>query len=372
LHKSRSCELGTGRRGTTIATRLAKLLLLTAVITLTTRGHVDDSLLKKAREKLAVLPTTLADLPALKDNPLTPAKIELGKMLFFDPRLSSSWTISCHSCHNLALGGVDHLETSIGHGWRKGGRNSPTIYNSVLNVAQFWDGRAKTLRDQAKGPIETAVEMNNSPARVMETLKSIPGYVEQFTKAFPGETDSITFDNLAKAIEAFEATLLTPNSRFDEYLKGAETAINEQEKRGLALFIAKDCVSCHYGPNIGGARFQKFGAVRKPPPDIMPPADKGLLVLTGIATDEYVFRVPSLRNVELTAPYFHSGAVRDLKQAVATMAAVQLDAKLKDGEIEDLTALLKTFTGKIPRLEYPVLPPHTSQTPPPDTGPDKR
>lgn len=368
------CELATRRRETTIASRVAKLLLLSALITVTTSGRLDDPLLKKAREKLAALPTTVSDLPALKDNPLTPAKVELGKMLFFDPRLSSSWTISCSSCHNLALGGVDHLETSIGHGWKKGGRNSPTVYNSVLNVAQFWDGRAKTLREQVKGPIQTAVEMNNTPGRVIETLKSMPGYVEQFARSFPGESDSITFDNLAKAIEAFEATLLTPGSRFDEYLIGNETAINEQEKRGLALFIAKDCVSCHYGPNIGGARFQKFGAVRKPPPDVMPPADKGLVTLTGIATDEYVFRVPSLRNVELTAPYFHSGAVRDLNQAVATMASVQLDAKLKDREIEDLTAFLKTLTGRIPRFEYPVLPPHTNQTPRPETGPlgDKR
>jgi cytochrome c peroxidase len=172
---------------------------------------------------------------------------------------------------------------------------------------------------------------------------------------------------MAKAIEAFEATLVTPNSRFDQYLNGDDQALNEQEKRGLSLFIAKDCVSCHKGVNVGGSIFHKFGAVRKPPAEIMPTSDKGLFQISGAAIDEYVFRVPSLRNVELTPPYFHSGKVWDLKQAVATMAAVQLETKLKDREIDDLTAFLRALTGQLPKIEYPMLPSQTGATPLPDT-----
>lgn len=346
--------------------RLAKLLGIVSLILLTMSSGWEEPLLQKARQKLEAIP---AAPPEIKDNPLTPAKLELGKMLFFDPRLSASWTISCNSCHNLGLGGVDHLETSIGHGWQKGRRNSLTVFNAVFNFVQFWDGRAENMREQAKGPIKAAVEMNNTSARLIQTLKSIPGYVERFAEAFPNEAEPLSFDNVAKAIEAFETILLTPNSRFDQYLKGDEKAINEQEKRGLSLFLSKDCVSCHKGINVGGASYHKFGAARKPSSEIMPPADKGRIAITGSALDEYVFRAPTLRNVELTAPYFHSGKVWDLKQAVATMAAVQLDAKLKDREIEDLTTFLKTLTGQIPKIEYPVLPAHTNETPQPDTRP---
>lgn len=352
------------RKANSAAVRIAKLLVILITLALTMSSRWEEPLLKKARQKLDPIPATP---PEFKDNPRTPAKIELGKMLFFDPRLSASWTISCNSCHNLGLGGVDHLETSIGHGWQKGSRNSLTVFNAVFNFAQFWDGRAKNLREQAKAPVQSAIEMNNTPARVVQTLKSMPGYVERFTAAFPGEPDPVSFDNVAKAIEVFEATLITPNSRFDRFLNGDETALSEQEKRGLSLFLAKDCVSCHKGVNVGGASYHKFGAARKPGPDVMPPGDKGLIAVTGSALDEYVFRAPTLRNVELTAPYFHSGRVWDLKQAVATMAFVQLDAKLKDREIEDLTAFLKTLTGQIPKIAYPSLPSSTSETPPPDT-----
>ena len=346
--------------------RLAKLLGIAGLILLTMSSEWNDPLLQKSRQKLDPIPATA---PETQDNPLTPAKLELGKMLFFDPRLSASWTISCNSCHNLGMGGVDHLETSIGHGWQKGRRNSLTVFNAVFNFVQFWDGRAENLREQAKGPIKAAVEMNNTPARLIQTLKSMQGYVERFASAFPNEAEPLSFDNVAKAIEAFETTLLTPNSRFDQYLKGDEKAINEQEKRGLSLFLSKDCVSCHKGVNIGGASYHKFGTARKPSPEIMPPADKGRMAISGIPLDEYVFRAPTLRNVELTAPYFHSGKVWDLKQAVATMASIQLDAKLKDREIEDLTAFLKTLTGQIPKIEYPVLPASTNETPLPDTRP---
>ncbi|MBX3276469.1 MAG: cytochrome-c peroxidase [Acidobacteria bacterium] len=340
-----------------------KIILICAVALFAAGGWFEQSLLDRARQKLEPLPD---DAPALSDNPSSAAKVELGKMLFFDPRLSSSWTISCNSCHNLGLGGVDRRETSLGHGWQKGSRNSPTVFNAVFHEMQFWDGRAKNLRQQVKGPVQSAIEMNNTPERVVQTLKSMPGYVERFTAAFPEDANPVSFDNVAMAIEVFEATLLTPDSRFDRFLKGDESALNEQEKRGLTLFLSKDCVSCHKGVNLGGASFHKFGAARKPGSDLRPPDDRGLMNITGAPLDEYVFRAPTLRNVELTAPYFHSGRVWDLRQAVATMASVQLDAKLRDRDIDDLTAFLRTLTGVLPRIEYPVLPMHTAETPRPD------
>jgi cytochrome c peroxidase len=345
---------------------LAKLAVLVGAVGLAMSSGWEDPLLQKARHQLAPLP---AAPPARSDNPLNPAKIELGKMLFFDPRLSASWKISCNTCHNLTTAGVDHLETSIGHDGQKGIRNSPTVFNAAFNIAQFWDGRAATLREQAKGPVQAAVEMNNTPAHLLKTLKTIPGYVERFTAAFQPEAEPLTFENAAKALEAFEMTLLTPNARFDQFLRGDLKALNEQEKSGLSLFLSLGCASCHKGSNIGGASYHKFGTGRKPSPDLRPPGDKGRIAVTGDRLDEYVFRAPALRNVELTAPYFHSGKIVELKQAVATMATVQLDVKLKDRDLADLTAFLQTLTGQFPKIEAPVLPAHTDATPLPDTRP---
>src|SRR5690606_15103145 len=188
-------------------------------------------------------------------------KIELGKQLFFDPRISRSQIISCNSCHNLSLGGVDAGSTSIGHGWQKGPRRAPTVLNAVFNVAQFWDGRAEDLKAQAKGPVQASVEMNNTPANVEKTLNSIPEYVAAFRKAFPFETQPANFDNFAKAVEAFEATLITPNSRFDKFLTGDDAALDATEKKGLRLFLDKGCASCHSGVNVGGNAYFKFGVV---------------------------------------------------------------------------------------------------------------
>lgn len=329
-----------------------RLLLLLAVL-LTVSGSAEDSLLRKARHLFTPIP---ARPPELKDNPLIPPKIELGRLLFFDPRLSAGWTVSCNSCHNLSLNGADALETSVGHNGQKGTRNSPTVFNAVFNFAQFWDGRARDLKEQAGGPIQAAVEMNNTPARVVQTLKSMPAYVTLFKTSFPNETDPVTFDNVTRALEAFEATLLTPNSRFDQFLSGDEKALSEQERRGLSLFISKDCASCHKGVNLGGASYHRFGVSQKPAPEIRPPADKGRFAITRDPTDEYVFRAPTLRNVELTAPYFHSGRVADLKQAISVMAGVQLGLKLKEREVEDIEAFLKTLTGERPKIDPPTLP----------------
>jgi len=195
-----------------------------------------DDTISQARATFRPVP---AKPPVLKNNPANPAKLELGKMLFFDPRLSSSNLISCNTCHNVGLGGVDIQETSTGHGWQKGPRNAPTVLNAVFNLAQFWDGRAEDLGAQAKGPVQASVEMNNKPERVVETLKSIPGYQSLFKKAFPRDRDPVTFDNMARAIELFEATLITPDSRFDRYLKGDRKALAAREHEGLGLFMSK-------------------------------------------------------------------------------------------------------------------------------------
>jgi len=303
--------------------------------------------------------------PVLKGNPATPARIDLGAKLYFDPRLSKSQLISCNTCHNAGLGGADLQETSTGHGWQKGPRNAPTVLNSVFNTAQFWDGRAKDLAEQAKGPVQASVEMNNTPDLVLKTLNSIPEYPRLFRAAFPGVKDPLTFDNVAKAIEVFEATLLTPDSPFDRYLKGNRKALGPQETAGLKLFIDKGCVACHGGLNLGGTGYYPFGVVEKPAENILPRGDKGRFAVTNTAADEYVFRSPSLRNVAITAPYFHSGAVWSLKEAVAIMGSAQFGTKLSDGEAGSITAFLGSLTGRQPKIMYPIMPASTDKTPRP-------
>lgn len=322
----------------------------------------DDELLKSANGYFKPIP---AAIPEVKNNVITDEKITLGRMLFFEPRLSASHLISCNTCHNVGMGGGDNLETSIGHGWAKGPRNAPTALNAVFNVAQFWDGRAEDLKAQAKGPVQAGVEMNNTPAAVETTLKSMPAYVEAFKRAFPESADPVSFDNMAKAIEAFEATLTTPGSRFDQYLGGNASAINDTEKAGLKLFMDKGCVACHNGVNIGGHDYYAFGVMEKPGADILPAGDTGRFSVTKTASDNYVFRSAPLRNIELTAPYFHSGKVWDLRQAVAIMGQSQLGQKLTEKEIDAITAFLKTLTGRQPKVEYPILPPSTDKTPKP-------
>lgn len=269
---------------------------------------------------------------------------------------------SCNSCHNLGTGGDDNLETSIGHGWQKGPRNAPTVLNSVLNQAQFWDGRAEDLKAQAKGPVQAGVEMANTPDAVVITLKSMPQYSEWFEQAFPGEADPVTFDNMAKAIEAYEATLITP-APFDAYLNGDENALTADQKEGLALFMGKGCAACHNGVNVGGHGYYPFGVVERPGADILPTTDKGRFAVTKTATDEYVFRASPLRNIALTSPYFHSGKVWDLNQAVAIMGSAQLGQESNDDEVEKITAFLNALTGKMPEVVYPVLPAETATTP---------
>nr|WP_320051303.1 cytochrome-c peroxidase [uncultured Desulfuromonas sp.] len=303
--------------------------------------------------------------PQLKENPASADKVRLGHMLYFEPRLSASQLISCQTCHNVGLAGADLQETSTGHGWQKGPRNAPTTYNAVFNTAQFWDGRAEDLAAQAKGPVQASVEMNNTPAAVIKILKSIPDYVALFKKAFPGESDPVTFDNMANAIEVFEATLLTPNDALDRFMAGDDKALSVSQKKGLELFVNSGCVGCHDGVNIGGSDYFPFGVVEQPGAEILPPDDKGRFKVTNTASDEYVFRSPALRNIALTAPYFHSGKVWSLDQAVAIMGSSQLGMEINDQEVALIVAFLNGLTGDQPEVVHPVLPPSTKATPKP-------
>ncbi len=264
----------------------------------------------------------------LRGQPISEQQRELGKKLFFDPRLSRSHVLSCNTCHNVGTGGADNVPTSVGHGWQKGPRNSPTVFNAVFNAAQFWDGRAKDLGEQAKGPIQNSVEMHSTPQLVEQTLGSIPEYVDAFRKAFPKAGKPVSFDNMALAIEAYEATLVTPDSPFDLYLKGDDKALDAQQKKGLKAFMDSGCSACHNGINLGGQAYFPFGLVKKPDASVLPSGDKGRFAVTKTQSDEYVFRAAPLRNVALTAPYFHSGQVWELKDAVAIMGNALLWSNL--------------------------------------------
>ncbi|WP_397543607.1 cytochrome c peroxidase [Roseovarius salis] len=344
-----------------MCSRIRLALATVSSLALAPAAAVADELREDALALFAPVPSTI---PAMTDNPVTPEKIDLGKALFFDPRMSASGVFSCNSCHNLATGGDDNMPTSIGHGWQKGPRNSPTVLNAVFNDAQFWDGRAEDLKAQAKGPVQAGVEMANTPRNVIATLNSMPQYVDWFEASFPGEADPVTFDNFAKAIEAYEATLVTP-APFDAWLNGNDDALSAEQKEGLSLFMDKGCASCHNGVNLGGNGYYPFGLIEKPGADVLPPDDRGRFQVTKTADDSYVFRASPLRNIELTAPYFHSGKVWDLEVAVAIMGTAQLGMELDDDEVDKIAAFLGSLTGQMPEVTYPVLPAETLQTPRP-------
>ncbi len=336
-------------------------LALTIGIAGATASNADE-LMTSAQSQFKPIPTTA---PALPNNPATPAKLELGKMLYFDPRLSASHAISCNSCHNIGLAGTDAEETSIGHQWQRGGRNAPTVLNAVFNTAQFWDGRAKDLEEQAGGPMVNPVEMASPKEHLAEQLAALPGYVTAFKAAFRGEAQPVTLANAQKAIAVFEATLITPNAPFDKYLRGDASALNAKQKEGLQLFMSRGCAACHNGINIGGGMYAPFGVVEKPGADLLPPQDKGRFMVTKTAGDEYVFRSPSLRNIALTAPYFHTGRAWDLRQAVGVMGSSQLGTRLTAEEIDKIVAFLESLTGEQPKIVYPLLPPGVTSTPRP-------
>ena len=311
----------------------------------------------------------LAVSQAFRDEPIKPIRppqninlgmVELGKKLYFDPRLSKSGFISCNSCHNLSMGGTDNIPTSIGDKWQQGPINAPTVLNSSLNVAQFWDGRAADLKEQAGGPIANPGEMAFSHTLAIGVLETIPGYVREFRQVFGKE--KIDIDQVTLAIAEFEKTLVTPNSRFDQWLLGRNDALTAQEMAGYQLFKDSGCIACHNGEAVGGASFQKMGLVE---PYKSSSSAEGRSAVTGKDGDRFNFKVPTLRNVEMTYPYFHDGAANTLTESVDVMGRLQLGRKFSADENARIVAFLKTLTGDQPSFTLPILPPSADSTPRP-------
>lgn len=338
----------------------SSVLLLSSMFVATSMFASAD-LLKEAKDYgLIPLPSDQKGVEAIlkdigvKPNVFTAEKVILGKQLYFDPRLSKSGIISCNTCHNLGLGGTDGVSAAIGNRWTQNPHhlNSPTVYNSVLNTTQFWDGRAKTLVDQAKGPIESDAEMATPAKLAVEKISSLPEYVMEFKKIYGKE--GVTFNNIADSIAVFERTLLTP-SRFDKFLKGDTNALTKAEKAGLRLFLDKGCVACHNGVNLGGSMqpFQVAGKYKF--------ANIG--DFKGDANG--MVKTPTLRNIALTAPYFHNGAVWSLEDAIKTMGSVQLGIDINDTEAKSIATFLDSLTGKMPKVIYPMFPRSTDKTPKP-------
>jgi len=316
-------------------------------------------------ERAALAPfSALPDaVPAAGGSPSADL-VALGRMLYFEPRLSRSQLISCNTCHNLATYGVDNEPVSDGHKGQKGDRNSPTVFNAAAHFVQFWDGRAADVEAQAKGPVLNPVEMAMpSETRVVAVLTSMPEYVDAFKKAFPNDPKPVSYDNMAKAIGAFERGLMTP-SRWDALLKGDDKALTDAEKIGFKTFTGAGCQACHAGALLGGTSFQRLGAAKAYPRA----DDPGRAKVTKNDADKGTFKVPSLRNVEKTGPYFHDGKTVSLDQAVREMGEYQLGRRLTPQEVAQIVDFLKVLTGKVDP-EYtkpPGLPKSTVRTPKPD------
>jgi len=307
----------------------------------------------------------LPDAVESQQNPTTEAKVNLGRMLYYETRLSKNQDISCNTCHDLAKYGVDGQPVSDGHKGQKGTRNAPTVYNAAGHFVQFWDGRAPNVEEQAKGPVMNPVEMAmSSDKAVVAVLKSMPEYVDAFKKAFPDDKDPVSFENMGLAIGAFERGLMTP-SRWDKFLNGDQAALSDEEKAGFKKFMEVGCQTCHAGAYLGGEVYQKIGLV-KPYPDT---SDAGRQAVTKQESDRLFFKVPSLRNIEKTGPYFHTGKVATLEEGVKEMAEYQLGRQLKDDEIASIVTFLKTLTGEIPAeyIKPPQLPKSTAKTPKPSS-----
>ncbi len=311
--------------------------------------------------------TMFAPLPAVMEsaaNPITEEKVTLGRMLYYENRLSKAQEVSCNTCHLLDQYGVDGHPVSEGHMGKVGDRNAPTVYNAAGQFVQFWDGRAPNVEEQAKGPVMNPVEMAMpSEAYVLGVLRSIPDYGVAFKKAVPADKNPVNFNNMALAIGAFERKLVTPD-RWDKFLKGDLSALSNEEKAGFNKFIEVGCPTCHIGPYIGGQMYQKAGLL-KPWPN---QKDQGRFRVTGQESDKMMFKVPQLRNVERTGPYFHDGSVSALDQAVTMMADYQLGKQLQPEETASIVAWLKTLTGDLPAefIKEPELPASGPKTPKPD------
>ncbi len=312
---------------------------------------------------------TLSASVVFAQEPIEPIKppqsinlgmVELGKKLYFDPRLSKSGFISCNSCHNLSMGGTDNIPTSIGDKWQQGPINAPTVLNSSMNLAQFWDGRAADLKAQAGGPIANPGEMAFSHTLAIDVLESIPAYVREFKQVF--DKDKIDIDQVTLAIAEFEKTLVTPNSRFDQWLLGKKDALSADELAGYELFKDSGCTACHNGAAVGGASFERMGIVE---PYKTESKAEGRVAVTKEDEDRFNFKVPTLRNVELTYPYFHDGAANTLEEAVDVMGRIQLGKNFSRKQNAQIVAFLKTLTGDQPSFMLPILPPSTNATPRP-------
>jgi cytochrome c peroxidase len=315
--------------------------------------------------KLAMFSTLQDDSFPAKEGVSTDQKIALGRMLYYDKRFSRSQQISCNSCHDLKKYGVDGDATSEGHKGQKGDRNAPTVYNAAGAFVQFWDGRAADVEEQAKGPVLNPVEMAmpNDKA-VLAVIESMPGYVVAFKKAFPEDQDPVTYDNFGKAVGAFERKLVTP-ARWDRFLKGDRAALTAEERIGFNSFVEAGCQMCHAGALLGGNMYQKAGVV-KPWPN---QADPGRFKVTKNDADKMMFKVPTLRNIEKTGPYFHDGKTATLAAAISTMAEHQLGKTLTEPQVKSIETWLKTLTGDIPAsyIKEPELPNSTPRTPKPST-----
>lgn len=300
----------------------------------------------------------------IADAEPSPAKLELGRMLYYEKRLSKSQEVSCNSCHQLDRYGVDSEPTSKGHNGQRGGRNAPTVYHAAGHFGQYWDGRAATIEEQALGPILNPLEMAAPNEKyVVQVLASMPEYSSAFKKAFPGEKDPITFVNVGRAIGAFERKLTT-RARWDDYLEGKTTALSDQEVEGLKLFTNLGCMGCHTGEFLGGSMYEKVGAVEPWPGQ----KDQGRYDLTRREGDRMLFKVPTLRNISETAPYFHDGSAKTLNEAVTMMGRHQLGLQLDAAEVDAIVTWLNSLTGDLPTgyIASPELPPSTASTPKPD------
>ena len=329
-------------------------------------GGLDpESVRGQAVKEFGILP----DVQTSSKHPITDAKVTLGRQLFYEKRLSKNQDLSCNTCHDLNGYGIDRRsgsgKTSLGHRGQLGTRNTPSVYNAARQVAQFWDGRAVDVEEQAKGPILNPVEMAMpNAAAVVSVLKSIPGYTPLFQAAFPGVKDPITYDNLGIAIGAFERKLVS-DDRFDAYLSGDKDALSAPELRGLYVFLNHGCPACHTGPGLGGELYRKLGDVKVYPSN----GDTGRYEVTKKEMDRNVFKVPSLRNVERTAPYFHDGSQATLPAAIRTMSEYQtLSGKLSDDDVNAVVTFLQSLTGELPSayIKEPTLLPGSTTTPAPD------
>lgn len=325
------------------------LLAFLSLISCTAVRDVFDPITEADKKLLEESSLNFEPLPVIDINKMDQIarhRIELGKKLYLDPRLSSNNQISCNSCHKLDQFGVDNEATSPGHDGSRGERNSPSSFNAFLHIAQFWDGRAKDVEEQALGPILNPIEMGMANDKsVIGKLKSIPLYVTEFKQAFPTEKAPLKYRNIGIAIGAFERTLVTP-SAFDDYLRGDIRALSSTERRGLKKFTEVGCVSCHNGAAVGGGMYQKLGAVE----DYPYVKDVGLFGVTKNEDDKFFFKVPSLRNVAQTGPWFHDGSITDLDEAIRIMARYQLGVTLSDEEVSDIRTFLDSLTGEVPEI----------------------